>query len=53
MIFFEKKWFVSSQGAIKHITALPIDGQGLIYGTTGTDLFKLYSKSLILDFLFV
>jgi hypothetical protein len=44
MIFFEKKWFVSSQGAIKHITALPIDGQGLIYGTTGTDLFKLYSN---------
>lgn len=44
MIFFEKKWFVSSQGAIKHITALPIDGQGLIYGTTGTDLYKLYSN---------
>jgi hypothetical protein len=44
MIFFEKKWFISSQGAIKHITALPIDGQGLIYGTTGTDLYKLYSN---------
>lgn len=44
MIFFEKKWFVSSQGAIKHITAVPIDGQGLVYGTTGTDLYKLYSN---------
>jgi len=44
MIFFEKNWFVSSQGAIKHITTLPIDGQALIYGTTGTDLYKFYSN---------
>ena len=44
MIFFEKKWFVSYQGGIKHITATPVNGQALIYGTSGTDLFKLYSN---------
>jgi hypothetical protein len=47
MIFFEKKWFVSSQGALRHTTALPINGQAIVYGTTGTDLFKLYSNSTV------
>ena len=47
MIFFEKKWFVSSQGALRHTTALPISGQAIVYGTTGTDLFKLYSNSTV------
>jgi hypothetical protein len=47
MIFFEKKWFISSQGALRHTTALPISGQAIVYGTTGTDLFKLYSNSTV------
>lgn len=44
-VFFEKKWFITSQGALKHISATPKDGQALIYGTTGTDLYKLYSNA--------
>ena len=44
-VFFEKKWFVTSQGAVKHISATPKDGQALIYGSTGTDLYKLYSNA--------
>lgn len=44
-VFFEKKWFVTSQGALKHVSATPKDGQALIYGTTGTDLYKLYSNT--------
>lgn len=46
-VFFEKKWFVTSQGALKHVSATPKDGQALIYGTTGTDLYKLYSNSTV------
>ena len=44
-VFFEKKWFITSQGAVKHVSATPKDGQALIYGTTGTDLYKLYSNA--------
>jgi len=44
-VFFEKKWFVTSQGAVKHVSATPKDGQALIYGSTGTDLYKLYSNA--------
>ena len=43
-VFFEKKWFMTSQGALRHVTATPKDGQALIYGSTGTDLYKLYSN---------
>jgi hypothetical protein len=43
-VFFEKKWFMTSQGAIRHVTATPKDGQALIYGSTGTDLYRLYSN---------
>ena len=35
---------MTSQGALKHISATPKDGQALLYGTTGTDLYKLYSN---------
>lgn len=44
-IFFEKKWFVTSQGGIKHLTPVSVDGQALLYGTSGTDLVKLYANS--------
>ena len=44
-VFFEKKWFMTSQGALRHVTATPKDGQALIYGSTGTDLYRLYSNS--------
>lgn len=44
-IFFEKKWFLSSQGTIKHLAPTPVAGQALLYGTSGTDLVELYGNS--------
>ena len=44
-IFFEKKWFITSQGALRHVTSVPKNGQILLYGTTGTDLYELYANT--------
>jgi hypothetical protein len=44
-IFFEKKWFITAQGALKHVTSVPKNGQIFLYGTTGTDLYELYGNS--------
>jgi len=44
-IFFEKKWFITSQGALKHVTSVPKNGQIFLYGTTGTDLYELYANT--------
>ena len=44
-IFFEKKWFITSQGSLKHVTSVPKNGQIFLYGTTGTDLYELYGNT--------
>ena len=45
-VFFEKKWFISSQGNnIKYITSVPEEGQILVYGTSGNNLYRLYADS--------
>jgi hypothetical protein len=45
-VFFEKKWFISSQGNdIKYITSVPEAGQILMYGTSGNSLYRLYANS--------
>ena len=44
-IFFEKKWFITSQGGLKHVTSVPKNGQIFLYGTTGTDLYELYANT--------
>lgn len=43
-IFFEKKWFITAQGSLKHVTSVPRNGQIYLYGTTGTDLYQLYAN---------
>ena len=45
VVFFEKKWFVTSQGSLTYITSVPLSGLINLYGTTGTDLYRLYSDS--------
>jgi hypothetical protein len=45
VVFFEKKWFVSSQGSLTYITSVPLSGLINLYGTTGTELYRLYSDS--------
>jgi hypothetical protein len=41
-VFFDKKWFITSQGTIKYITGVPLGGVPTLYGTDGTSLYKLY-----------
>ena len=45
VVFFEKKWFVTSQGSLTYITSVPLSGLINLYGTTGTELYRLYSDS--------
>ena len=44
-VFFEKKWFITSQGSLTYITSVPLSGLINLYGTTGTELYRLYSDS--------
>ena len=40
-IFFEKKWFVSSQGNIQYVTSVPFGGKVRLYGTDSNKVLKL------------
>jgi hypothetical protein len=44
-VFFEKKWFLTSQGALDYITSVPTAGVIRLYGTAGSNLFRLYANS--------
>jgi len=44
-VFFDKKWFLTSQGTTKYVTGVPVGGVPSIYGTDGTSLVKLYQSS--------
>ena len=44
-VFFEKKWFITSQSALTYITSAPVGGVINLYGTTGTALYKLYGDA--------
>jgi hypothetical protein len=43
-VFFEKKWFITSQGSLTYVTSAPLGGVINLYGTTGTALYKLYGE---------
>ncbi len=44
-VFFDKKWFLTSQGALARVTSVPVGSLIRLYGTTGTDLWQLYANS--------
>ena len=44
-VFFDKKWFFTSQDNLKYMVAVPITGSSTLFSTTGTDLQKLYQDS--------
>ena len=45
-VFFEKKWFISSQGNdLKYITSVPEAGQIKLYGVSNDQLVQLYSDT--------
>ena len=44
-VFFEKKWFVTSQGALRYVSSAPVGGLINLYGVTDTALFRLYGDA--------
>ena len=44
-VFFDKKWFLTSQGTMTYMTSLPTAGGIYLYGTGGTNLYRLYASN--------
>ena len=44
-VFFEKKWFITSQGTLNYITSVPLAGTINAYGVNNASLYKLYANS--------
>ena len=45
-VFFEKKWFLTSQNdSLAYITSVPVGGKVTLYGTAGQNLYQLYANS--------
>jgi hypothetical protein len=45
-VFFEKKWFLTSQNDnIKYIASTPVGGVITLYGSDGTNVYHLYANS--------
>ena len=45
-VFFEKKWFLTSQGdSLAYITSVPLNGKITLFGTDGTTLYQLYQST--------
>ena len=45
-VFFDKRWFLTSQGdSMKYITSVPFNGNISLYGTIGNTLYKLYNST--------
>jgi len=41
-VFFDRKWFITSQGTIKYLSSLSYEGQQRLYGSAGTNLVQMY-----------
>jgi len=44
-VFFDKKWFITSQGTYKYVTSVPYLGIIYLYGTSGTNLVRSYANT--------
>jgi hypothetical protein len=44
-VYFDKKWFFTSQNAVTFVSSIPINGSAVLFSTTGTDLQKTYQDS--------
>jgi len=44
-VFFEKKWFITSQGSLTYTTSIAVGGVINMYGVTDTALYKLYASA--------
>ena len=45
LVFFDKKWFVTSQGTINRLTPVSTSKLLFLYGTSGSNLVKLYADN--------
>jgi hypothetical protein len=45
LVFFDKKWFVTSQGTLKHVTPVATAKKLYLYGTGNTNLVSLYTNN--------
>ena len=44
-VFFEKKWFITSQGnGINYVTSVPVGGVVNLYGVATTTVYRLYNN---------
>lgn len=46
-VYFDKKWFFTSQGTFTYVIQVPTNGAAVLYATTGTNLQKTYQDSTI------
>jgi hypothetical protein len=45
-VFFEKKWFITSQGdALQYVTSVPVNGLVTLFGTSSNSLYQLYGNA--------
>jgi hypothetical protein len=44
-VFFEKKWFITSQGELTYINPAPVGGVINMYGVADKSLFRLYASA--------
>jgi hypothetical protein len=45
-VFFDKKWFLTSQGdALAFVTSVPVNGLVTLFGTSSTSLYQLYGNT--------
>jgi hypothetical protein len=45
LVFFDKKWFATSQGTLKRVTPVSFGKLLYLYGTGGTNLLSLYTDN--------
>jgi len=44
-VYFDKKWFFTSQNATTFVTSIPVSGSAVLFTTTGTNLQQAYKNS--------
>ena len=44
-VYFDKKWFFTSQNEVTFVSSIPVSGSAVLFTTTGTDLQKAYQSS--------
>lgn len=44
-VFFDKKWFLTSQGPLDYVTSVPIGGIITLYGVDDKAFYKMYASS--------